>query len=130
MQAAVPLAKAKFLGRDKAAFPETQASVSGAGLILQETAFGEGLEIERKALADQLLVQARRFALDGAKADMPLPGSFVWTQIVAANLPATDQLDELLAGFDTAGPGVGLIVYAGLVQLRRIETRSDQLTHG
>ena len=85
VQAAVLLAGAKFLACDKAASPQTKAGVPGAGFILEETALGGGFEIQRKAGLNQLLVQARRFALDGAKADMALLGSLVWTEIIAAD---------------------------------------------
>src|ERR1700730_5798322 len=121
MQAAVLLAQAKLLACDKAAFPETEAGVPGAGFVLQEATFGGGLEIQRKTCADQLLVQARRFALDGAKADMALPVALVGAEIVATDGSAASQFCQLLTGFDTAGPGIGLVVDVGLVEFRRID---------
>lgn len=44
-----------------------------------------------------------------------------WTQILAAYLAAADQTRQLIAGFDAAGPCVGMLVDAHLVQLRRVD---------
>src|SRR5262245_9435271 len=45
----------------------------------------------------------------------------VKTEIVAANTAAVDQLGQLVARVDAAGPGIGMIVDAGLVELRRVD---------
>src|SRR5260370_308861 len=42
-------------------------------------------------------------------------------QIVAPHLAVADQLGQLIAGFSAASPGVGVLVDADLVQLRRID---------
>src|ERR1700686_5075122 len=70
-QGAVLLSPAEFLGRDEAAFPESAAIVLRAGLVVPEPAFGVGLEIQGKSLADVGGLQAGALAFDGANADMP-----------------------------------------------------------
>ena len=44
----------------------------------------------------------------------------MWTKILATNLMAADQLRQLIAGVNTASPGVGMIVDADLVKCRCI----------
>jgi hypothetical protein len=52
---------------------------------------------------------------------MPPPEILVRPVIVAMYLAAADQLRELLARLGAAAPGVGVIVDAVLVELRRVD---------
>src|SRR6266404_7873511 len=44
------------------------------------------------------------------------------TEVLTAHLAATDQVRKLIAGFNPAGPRVGMLVDAYLVQLRRVNS--------
>ena len=83
--------------------------------------FQRGLDADGKALACKLEVQARALALDGADADVALLRRLVDAEIIAAHVAAVDEPGELIARVDTAAPGIGMIVDAGLVELRRID---------
>ena len=52
---------------------------------------------------------------------MPLLGGGVRAAILAAHDMAADQFRQLVAGVDAAAPGIGMVVDAGLVELRRID---------
>src|ERR1700748_1831488 len=90
-QRGVLLAVAEFLRADEAALPQAEASILGAGLIFHEARLARRLEIERKALGDHFLVQARRLAGHATDAEMPLPEILVRAMVVAMHRPAADQ---------------------------------------
>src|SRR5206468_9897322 len=69
---AIPFAQAILLWGDKTALPEALAIVLRDRGVVLELALDEGIGVQGKALAHQLLVQRQRVALGGAKADMPL----------------------------------------------------------
>ena len=77
--------------------------------------------MQRKTLADQQLVQADGFTVDGADAEMPLLVGGIGAEILAAHLAVVDQLGQLIADLDAAGPGVGVLVDADLVERGRID---------
>ena len=110
-----PFADAEFARRDEAAFPEALAFVPGVGLVRLEAAAGGGLDVEGKAVADQQLAEACGLALDLADADAPFLESGIGAEIVAANLFAVDQPGQLVARLDAAGPPVGILVDAELI---------------
>ena len=84
--------------------------------------FGGWLQVHRKTLAHQELVQAGGFAFNSADAEMPLLIGWVGAEILAADFAVVDQLGQLLPGFDAAGPRVSVLVDAHLVKRRRIYT--------
>src|ERR1700742_269562 len=90
-QRAVLFVVAEFLRADEAALPQAEASILGAGLIFREASLAGWLQIERKALGDHFLVQARRLAGHRADAEMPLPEILVRAVVVAMHRPAADQ---------------------------------------
>ena len=104
------------LRRDEAAFPQAPAIFPGAGFVGLETSGGGGFDIQGKTLADQQLAQAGRLALDLADAEMPFLVGGVDAEIVAAHLAAADQLGQLIARLDAAGPAVGVLVDAELIE--------------
>ena len=120
-QGAVLLARAELARRDEAAFPQALAVVLGAGLVRLEAPGGGGFDIQGKAVADQQLAEARGLALDLAHADAPFLVGGIGTEIVAADLLAADQFCQLIARLDTAGPAIGVLVDAELVDGRDID---------
>jgi hypothetical protein len=112
---------AKFDRRGETAFPKSRMRVTGCGLVRFEPALGGRLEIERKTLAHQHLIQTRGFAVNHANADAPFAGRCVGTQVPAADVALADQFGQPVAGFHTARPGIGMIVDADLVKLRSID---------
>src|SRR5581483_12106237 len=82
-----------------------------------KASLGRRLIVQRKAGADQQLIQARGLALDPAQGDMPLLVDLVGAEIVAADNAAADDLDERLARVEPAGPGICSLIDAGLVEL-------------
>ncbi|MGY3080523.1 hypothetical protein ACVWZZ_006931 [Bradyrhizobium sp. LM6.10] len=52
---------------------------------------------------------------------MPLAEALFGADIVATHGSLADQLRELVAGLDAAGPGIGVIVDADLIQLGRVD---------
>src|SRR5262249_14460249 len=120
-QRAIPLSLTEILGCHEAAFPEAEPRIPGFRFIVQEAAFGRGLEIHRKALLDELLVQAHRLALDGAKPDVPFLEVVVGAEIVAADGATANQSCQLVARVRPAAPRLGLVVDADLVEFRRVD---------
>ena len=112
---------AKFGGRYETAFPKPRKRGFGGGLVRLEAALGGRLEIERKTFAHQHLIEARGFAVERANADAPFAGRWVGAEVPAANLAPGRQSGQPVAGFHAAGPGIGMIVDADLVELRRID---------
>ena len=55
-----------------------------------------------------------------AQADMPFLVDLVRTEIVAAHHPAANDFRQRVAGVEPAGPGIGLVVDAGLIELGRV----------
>ena len=113
-------ARRNSYGDAKQPFQRPSRFVLCAGLVFLVPASGVGFEIQRKPLADNELVQRGLLALDGANADMPAPVRGQ-PEILAADRAAADQFDQLVARFDAAGPCVGVLVDAHLVELRRID---------
>ena len=117
------LPKPKFLRRHKTALPEALAVVFGAGLVLSKWLLAE---------ADRLIAKPERtngwFRLVVSPSTVQRPrcrfGALVRTEIVAMNRLAANQLGQLVARLDAAGPGIGVIVDADLVEFRRIEPSS------
>src|SRR5882672_4803047 len=112
----------KILRRHEAAFPDAPEVGLRAGLVFREASFAGRVGVQRKPLADQQLVQADGFALDGANADMPFAVGFVRPQIFAANTALADQARQLVPRFYTAGPWLRVVVDADLVELRSVDT--------
>ena len=119
-QGAVLFPPAEFPGRHEAASPEPAALVPGAGFVVLETSSRVGFEVQGQPLTNHQCVQASAFTLDAACTNVPL---LVGTraQVLAAHLAVANQLGELLAGLDAAGPGVGMLVDADLVQFRGVD---------
>src|ERR1700687_5969952 len=111
----------EILRGDKAASPEALQPVLCVRLVLLEPALGVGLNVQRKTLAHQHLVQTGGFAVDGAKPDMPFAVGFARPQILAVDTALIDQFRKLVARFHAARPGFGMFVDAHLVELRSID---------
>ena len=120
-QGAVLFAVAEFLRVTKHPFQIPLRSSLALGLVFLEPSLGRRFEVQGKALADQQLVQARRFTRDGANAEMPFPEVPVRTEILAVDRASADQFCQLVARIDAAAPGIGVVVDAHLVELRRID---------
>ena len=120
-QGAVLFPGAELVRRDEAAFPQSLAILLGAGLVGLEAAAGGGFDIEAESAADDHLAQARRLAFDLAGAEAPLLVGGIHAEIVAAHLLAAGQLRQLIARLDAAGPDVGVLVDAELVERRRVD---------
>src|SRR3954468_15991187 len=104
-QRAVLFPGAEFPWRDEAALPEARLGIPGAQRVGRESGAGAARNAQGKALAQHLLVQAHRLSLDAANAKMPLFGGLVRTEIVAMHGTVRDQLAQLVARLDAAGPG-------------------------
>ncbi len=104
--------------RDEAAFPEAAAVVLCRQLVRLELSLGIG---KRKTLLDQELAEADALAFDDAQANAPFLVLGIGAEIAAADLLAVDQLCQLVARLDAAGPGVGVFVDAHLVDGRRVD---------
>src|SRR5882762_1689963 len=87
---------AEILRGDKAASPEAVQLVLCVRLVLPKPALGVGLEIQRKALTHQQLVQTGGFAVDGAKPDMPFAVGFARPQILAVDAALINQFRKLV----------------------------------
>src|SRR5664279_2042818 len=108
-QRTVLFAATEVLGRNEAAFPEARPGVPGDCRIVGETRLRAAVDAQREAKPNQLLIQAHLVALDAADAEVPFPRSLVRSEIVAADVAATDQPGQLIARLDPAGPGIGVI---------------------
>ena len=106
---------------DKTALPDAFAIVLCHRRVVFELALDERFGAQGKTLAHKLLVQAQRVALCGAKADMAFLEGLVGTEIVAAHSASLDQLGQLVSRFDAAGPGIGVVVDAHLIDFRRVD---------
>jgi len=111
---------AEFLRGYEAAFPKSLPVIAGASFVVLEPPLG-GFKAQRETLADKRLIQAHGLALDGADADVPLFIRRVSSQILTADLAISDQLYELIAGLDAAGPAVGMGIDAKLVDCRYVD---------
>src|SRR4029079_11297550 len=119
-QLAVFLACAELARADEAAFPKSQAFLHGAALV--DTALAGCAIIEDgESLADQGLAQTGRVAFNFARADPPFLVDRIRAKIVAADLFAIDQLAQLIACLDPAGPAIGVLVDAELIDRGRID---------
>ena len=98
----------KILRRHEAALPDAPEVAFRAGLVLREASFSGRFGIQRKALADQQLVQTDGFAIDGANADMPFAVGFVGSEVLAANAAPADQVRQLVSQF-TEGRDLGFL---------------------
>ena len=76
---------------------------------------------DRKAELDELLVQADLVALGRADRPVSFAKVLLGADIVAAHGASADQLGQLVAGLDAAGPGIGVVIDADLVQLGRVD---------
>jgi hypothetical protein len=114
------LPTAEFGWSYETAFPKPRGRGFGSGLVRLEAALGGRLDIERKTLAHQHLIETRGFAVNRANADAPFADGWVGAQVPAADRawPSAWQTDR---GFQAAGPGIGMIVDAHLVKLRSID---------
>src|SRR5664279_4669781 len=112
----------ELLGRDKASPPQTPTVVPGGDfVVLERHPLGGGLGVQRKTLADQELVETGGFAVDGTKARVPLGEGLVGSEILAMDAARADQFCQLVARLDAAGPGIGMVVDAYLVEFRRVD---------
>ena len=113
-QLAVLLAGAELARPDEAAFPKAQPFLHGAALVDPALA-GRAVIEDGEPLADQELAQAGRVALDFARADTPLLEARIRAKVIAADLLAGDQLAQLIARLDPAGPAIGILVDTELI---------------
>src|SRR5262245_768057 len=120
-QGGVLLPGTELARRDEAAFPEPLAIVPGAGFVRLEAPAGRCFDIQGKAVANQHLAETCGVALDLAHADAPFLVGGVGTEVVAADLLAVDQLGQLIARLDPAGPAISVLVNAELVDGRDID---------